>query len=343
MKRTRKKAKPIVFKITTGVLVVALAGGSFYFYRKMQEMTAQHNEERAALQAQITAMQRSGYVAASDVSMGSMLTEDMLIYRTDIPSDLAQEEFITVEDLGKILIVDVNAGMPVYKTEVSEELAASYTERECNFIYLNANMSDNDYVDVRIMFPNGEDYIVAAKKCLKTPNVFFNSCYLWLTESENDLLSAAIVDANINGAKIYVNKYVNPAIQDANIVTYNPNADVIAAMKMNPNIVDESEAALSEAARKDTEKRLTEFKELYPEYVIDDQLVDEVSRQDFVSGITGANDTGMGGTGGNPGVTGTGGTDTVTGSDSGTAGTGDDGTGSIGIDDTGEEETNYVE
>ncbi|MEY8333255.1 SAF domain-containing protein [Lachnospiraceae bacterium 47-T17] len=287
MKRAKKKINPVVFKITSGVLVVALAGTGFFSYKKVQELNAAHNDDRAALQAQITAMQRSGYVAASDVKMGSMLTEDMLIYRTDIPSDLPQETFITVEDLGKTLVVDVSAGMPIYTTEVSEELASNYTERECSFIYLNANMKDSDYVDVRIMFPNGEDYIVASKKCLKSPNVFYNSCYLWLTEAENDLLSAAIVDANINGAKIYVNRYVNPAVQDANIVTYNPNADVIAAMKLNPNIVDESEASLSETARRDVEKRLAEFKELYPEYIIDDQIVDDISRQDFITGTLG--------------------------------------------------------
>ena len=164
-------------------------------------------------------------------------------------------------------------------------------------------MKDNDYVDVRVMFPNGEDYIVAAKKSLQNVNILLNSCYLWLTEDENDLLSAAIVDANINGAKIYVNRYVRPEVQDANIVTYNPNADVIAAMQMNPNIVEEAANALSETARKDTEKRLSEFRELYPEYIIDDQLVDDVSRQEFVTGVMGALDSATdGGTSGSANI-----------------------------------------
>lgn len=283
--KKRKKVNPIVFKIACGVLAVALAGLAVFSYRKVQELNLARTTDTSALQAQIANMQRSGYVAMTDLKMGSTLTEDQLTYRSDIPSDVDPSQFITADDIGKTLVVNVPAGLPIFQSYLSSEGATDFTERECGFIYLNTNMCDGDYVDVRIMFPNGEDYIVAAKKCLKSANVIYNNCYLWLTEAENDLLSAAIVDANVNGAKIYMNKYVNPALQDANIVTYNPNVSVMNAIKLNPNIVVEAELSLSQAAREDTESRLKEFRELYPEYVIDDQLIDEVSRQDFIAGL----------------------------------------------------------
>lgn len=334
MKRVKKKINPMFFKVLSVLLMAALISSVFLSYKKQQELNALHNEDRSALQAQITAMQRSGYVATGDIAMGTLLTEDLLTYRTDIPSDMSQEFFITVEDLGKILTVDVAAGMPIYTTEVSAELAADYTERECGFIYLNSNAKDSDYVDIRIMFPNGEDYVVASKKCLKSPSVLYNNCYLWLTEAENDLLSAAIVDANINGAKLYVNRYVNPAVQDANIPTYTPCAAVISAMKINPNIVTESELELSETVRQDTEQRLKEFRELYPEYVIDDQLVDEISRKDFISGVVGGTGT----------AAPTDGTGTAAPTDETGAAAPADGTGTAApIDGTQAEEGSYVE
>ena len=276
----KKKTNPIVYKVAISCLVVCILAVGAFAWKTTKTLKRKCQEDTTALQAQISSMQRTGYVAATDIKMGDMITEDMLTYKSDIACGVDQSLLITAADLGKVAVVDIPTGVPVYTSSVSEELAANYTERECNFIYLNANLADGDYVDVRIMFPNGEDYIVASKKCLKTPVIANNSCYLWLTEDENDLLSAAIVDANLNKAKIYVNRYVNPSVEDASIVTYNPNEDVINAMKVNPNIVAESEAALSIDARQNLEGHLDAFLKEYPDYVIDDQIVDDASKQD---------------------------------------------------------------
>ena len=113
MKKSKKKVNPIVFIILSVLLLVALIVSVVFHVKQTKELNALRIEDRSALQAQLNAIQRSGYVAASDLSMGSMLTEDMLVYRTDIPSDLPQESFITTEDLGKILVVNTAAGTPI--------------------------------------------------------------------------------------------------------------------------------------------------------------------------------------------------------------------------------------
>lgn len=121
-------------------------------------------------------------------------------------------------------------------------------------------------MDVRILFPNGEDYIVAAKKSIKEVRIEINNVFLWLTEEEIQLLDAAIVDANLHNAKIYVTRYVKPEVQEASTPTYEPNSDVMRVMESNPNIVTESSRILSLTARSAMEQRIELFEKAYPEF-----------------------------------------------------------------------------
>ena len=59
------------------------------------------------------------------------------------------------------------------------------------------------------------------------------------------MISSAIVDAfRYNGAKLYVNKYTDPGLQEASIPTYPVNYDVLQLINGNPNILDEARTAL---------------------------------------------------------------------------------------------------
>ena len=248
------------------IISAALAVVSIASCIRLKNVVVQSSSSVSALQSVIAGNMRSGYRAITDIDAGAMISDSMVEYSSTIVSDVDASQFISEDDIGKVATVKIAAGTPVLKDMVSAQLAADYHERECSFIWLNTNLKDNDFVDVRIMFPNGEDDIVAAKKSVKEVAVEANNMFLWLTEDENDLLSAAIVDANLHGARIYVTKYLKPEIQEASTVTYTPNSSVLAAIKDNPNIVDQSAANLSASAREAMENRIELFEKAYPDY-----------------------------------------------------------------------------
>ena len=108
---------------------------------------------------------------------------------------------------------------------------------EYNVVSLPVDLTDGDYVDIRLMLPNGQNYIVVSKKIVEIPR-------MTLREDEILAMSSAIVEAaGINGAKLYATKYKEAGIQDAAVPTYRPNDSVTALITdsngniSNPNIV----------------------------------------------------------------------------------------------------------
>ena len=279
MSKKLKKVNPFIWIGAICLLIVIIIVLLFWTKKQQNLIMLQAQEDTSSLQAQIQSMYRSGFVAAVDIKMGEMISETNVIQKTDIVSNVDASSFITAEDIGKIATVDILAGTPIFTTEVSEDMAKDLTERQCNFIYLNSNIKPEDYVDVRIMFPNGEDMVIVPKTPIKSPQPLLSSCYLWLTETQNDLLSAAIVDANLNGAKLYINKYVRPEVEEASTVTYQPNAEVIALMETNRDIIQESEVSLNRTMREILDKNMQEFWELNPDYVISDEIVEGAASQ----------------------------------------------------------------
>ena len=274
-KKLSYKTKFRIAAVVSGVLVIGLAAGAAVSYHRMEALKADAYQKVTLLQQKVTTTRRTGYVASADIKMGTLLTENMLVQSTDISSDVPQELFITDADLGKAAVVDISMGQPVLTNMVTNPLTDNFHERECGFIWLNSNLEDYDYVDIRILYTNGEDYVVAAKKAVTGVSIQANNCFVQLTEEEILSLDAAIVDANLHGAKIYTTKYIKPALQEASVVNYNPNTDVIQLMSEDPNIVSASARELSVKARNDVEKRLKLFKEAYPEYEYHDSISED--------------------------------------------------------------------
>lgn len=195
------------------------------------------------------------------------------------PEEISAEDLETIEDEATsseeetsantrepelsnvIAITDLPAGQPIFKSSVTIMDCTGLMEKFINFVTLNTNLLEGDTIDIRIIFPNGEDYIVTTKQVLRNFNLAAGEFYLWMTEEEITRLSAATVDANINGAELYVTRYIKPSVQDENIATYQPNADVMALMDSDPNIITYSEGALSLTARRNLETRLKLFEE----------------------------------------------------------------------------------
>ncbi len=102
-------------------------------------------------------------------------------------------------------------------------------------------ISAGDLIDLRIRFPNGEDYIVISQQTVSKLLVDETSAYgLWLELTEEDLLrlSSARYDRDAyKDCTIYVTKY-ELDFEEASEKDYPVNPDVFTLMKWDPNIVN---------------------------------------------------------------------------------------------------------
>ena len=118
-------------------------------------------------------------------------------------------------------------------------------KQEYNMIVLPMDLATGDYIDIRVMFPNGQDFIVVSKKEVEIPIIgdMDSDDTIWINLSEDEILhmSCAIVDsAQVNGAKIYATKYTEAGMQNAATPTYPVNESTSKLLQSDPNIVQKA-------------------------------------------------------------------------------------------------------
>lgn len=270
------KHKAIALGILSGILVIGLG---FSIYKYKTDITTINNtnaEQIQNLNSQLSANSRTGYIATTEIKQGDILQDGVNVAANTFSSSADASTFATQDCLGQEAVVDIPNGSPITTNVVAASMEKQLNERECTFINLSANLKKGDFVDIRILFPNGEDPIVVSKVSIQNPVIASNLVYLWLTEDQITNLDSAVVDANLHGAIIYTTKYIEPEIQPANVVNYQPNAAVINLMQSDPNIVQEAAAALSVSARESLEDRLKAFEKAYPDFELDLKSSDDV-------------------------------------------------------------------
>lgn len=202
---------------------------------------------------------KSVYIAKSNIRSGEILSidkvEEQIVY-----SSQPIESYITKNDLNKPAMIDIPEGTHIVKGMLAKNTVSSVLrEVEYDVIHISSNIEPNDYVDVRIVYPNGESYVVLSKKPLKGFQPDTPICYLWVDEEELLRMSAAIVDAGLyHGSSLFMTKYIEPNIQEASIITYTPSVSVLSLIENDPNIVTRLSQELNKEVRKALENRLAE-------------------------------------------------------------------------------------
>ena len=116
-------------------------------------------------------------------------------------------------------------------------------KQEYNMIVLPMDLATGDYIDVRVQFPNGQDFIVVSKKEVEIPNVngTDSNDTIWISLTEDEILhmSCAIVDvAQVKGAKIYATKYTEAGMQKAATPTFPVNESTSALIRSDSIILE---------------------------------------------------------------------------------------------------------
>ena len=135
-------------------------------------------------------------------------------------------------------------------TTSSEQVTNDLRKQEYNMLSLPTDLVSGDFVDVRIRFGNGQDFIIAAKKQVTIPTIAGAPAEgvinINLSEDETIAMSSAIIETyQLKTAEMYVSRYTDPGMQVAAIPTYPVNAEALNLMDSNPNLLEEAKKAIA--------------------------------------------------------------------------------------------------
>lgn len=257
----KSKVKTLTGVIITMGVVLAVTGTSTVLLKQnLDRQTAAYEE----LYTQTVNNTHTVYVAMCDeesggiVKSGTILEEGVNVEKVSVFTSLPESSYMGEDDLGKPLINDVPDGMPIYQTMVAQD-GAKEGDREYNVLVANLmeSLKDNEYIDVRIMFPNGDDYCILPKKCVKDLNLETASFTCLMNEEEILRMASATVDAYmISGSYIYTVRYADGTISEESTPTYPVRANTMTLIKQDPNVLTEATETLNMQARANLESRL---------------------------------------------------------------------------------------
>lgn len=159
--------------------------------------------------------------------------------------------------------VEKNIEIGLEKSNLSQKETWHGDERaiEIRAIQLDHSLQEGDLVDVRIRYPNGEEYILLSKRGCYDVSKEEERMTMWLREEELLRLSSSMVDAAFTEGLLYIVRYREEIDQKPSKITYIPRKEVQQLIKENPNIVGKAETILSSQLRNQLEERQRHWKE----------------------------------------------------------------------------------
>lgn len=152
-------------------------------------------------------------VLKRNIVQGEIITSDMIetvnVNNNTVPTGVVASANI----VGLTAKYNIAAKVPITGDMVSDEVvAADIRDVEINTVLMPSDLVEGDTVDVRIMYPNGTDYIVLAQK--NVDKIYDTTFWMKLSEDEIQLLNSAVVDSYLNsGSKLYALRYTDSDAQ----------------------------------------------------------------------------------------------------------------------------------
>lgn len=235
MQRRARNSFLLGMLISTLILGMVIAGLVFF----MMNLKKEQSELQAATVCYLS----------KDVSSGDEITaSDLTIVK--VAKNIAPSNAINSSSLGEknIAKIDLKRGTVITADMLYIDATSTGNDlrkQEYNTIVLPMDLEKGDYVDIRLLLPSGQDFIVVSKKKVDIPQVAgidsTDTISMELAEEETLSLSNAIVEAYmINGSKLYAAKYTDAGNQDAAKPTYPVNGEVAKLIESDPNILDKA-------------------------------------------------------------------------------------------------------
>lgn len=255
-KRLRRplSKKQIAKRTLTVSLCILLPFGMYIGYIKVKGFYEQRME---AISKEMSGYTVTVYEAVMDIKAGEIITKGMAVSKKTL-SGQNKKSFITAEDIGSRALIDIPKGTELLKNMFQKNNPEeNLRELEFSFNIAGENIREGDYTDIRLRYPNGEDYIVLSKIYINRIDVAKGYLYLNLSPEEIHLISSALVDCYLKaGSYLYMARYLQASLQKPSYVTYIPNTDVLELLKKDPNIAEKARDYFNKAGRKELEERL---------------------------------------------------------------------------------------
>ncbi|MEY8332669.1 SAF domain-containing protein [Lachnospiraceae bacterium 47-T17] len=209
----------------------------------------------------------SVFVLTEDVTAGEELTASSFQERrVQSTEDLSLAEPLTAEELlGKRVKISLAKGTPLGSDVVYEGEAVADDERQVELreLYLPGTLRENEFVDLRIVFPNGEDYLVVKRKrvyrLIRDEEGEVLAVGLRFLEEELLRYQAAVVDARTyENTRLYALQYTGD-FQAAATEYYPVNPAVFALLCWDPNITELFVVDAEQERREILESHLEQF------------------------------------------------------------------------------------
>lgn len=148
------------------------------------------------------------------VVQGETITNDMLV-TTRIHKNTAPAGAILFpgQIVGKIAKYNLAANTTAVEGMFADKLLTEDVRiQEINAVILPTDLVERDYIDIRIMYPSGVEYIVLAQK--QVSKIYGTTIWMDMSEEDTLMLNSAIVDSYLtDGAKLYAVRYSDPTTQ----------------------------------------------------------------------------------------------------------------------------------
>ena len=185
-------------------------------------------------------------VVSTDIKSGDTVEGNITTKKVSgegIPSDTITMADITETTIAKIAL---SRGTILTKSNIEdsgEKTTADIREQQYNMVILPQELEEDDFIDIRLSIPTGQDYIVIAKKKIKK----HDEENIWINMAEEEILAMnnAIYEAyTMNGAKLYATRYVDAGIQAKATPTYPVKREVLELINSDPNVLEVARNAL---------------------------------------------------------------------------------------------------
>ena len=172
-------------------------------------------------------------------------TDNYYIKRSNNNDD---KEYLELNNVPVVAKVTMNSGTVITPELISKSdniVQNDVRRQEYNTVVLPMDLATGDYIDIRLMLPSGQDYIVVSKKEVEVPFVGSadSADTIWVNLAEEEILhmSCAIIDNyQIPGSKLYATKYTEAGMQTAATVTYPASQQTVALLQSDPNILEKA-------------------------------------------------------------------------------------------------------
>lgn len=233
----RKARNSILIGVVIGLLIGAIVVGLLF----LQLTNVQKNLK------EIKDATRQVYVVKNDVKSGTTIDSTMIELKS-ATKDVIPSDYISTIPENSVAKINITKGTVLSKAlidEADEKTTNDLREQQYNMIILPQYLEVDDYIDIRLTLPNGQDYIVVSKKRIK--NITEDTIWVNMYEEETLAMTNAIVEAYImKGSKLYATTYVDAGMQQNAIPTYVPSSYVINLINADKNITEEARRTLVE-------------------------------------------------------------------------------------------------